>query len=114
MTGEQALTAIKVVHTVVWAFFAGCIVAIPVCTWRARLRVAWWLSAVVMLECAVLALNHMRCPLTDLALRYAPETRANFDIYLPEWLARWNKTIFGGVFAAAEAWLAVRWARRRR
>ena len=26
---------------------------------------------------------------------------ANFDIYLPLWLARHNKTIFGSVFAAA-------------
>jgi len=40
--------------------------------------------------------------LTDLASRYTPARTDNFDIYLPLWLARRNKTIFGTLFAVGE------------
>ena len=63
----------------------------------------------VLAECAVLALNGMRCPLTDLAARYTGERAANFDIYLPEWLARNNKTVFGALFVAGEIVVLARW-----
>jgi hypothetical protein len=39
----------------------------------------------------VLLFNGMRCPLTAVAARHTDDRRDNFDIYLPEWLARWNK-----------------------
>jgi hypothetical protein len=42
----------------------------------------------------------MRCPLTGVAARYTDDRRDNFDIYLPLWLARYNKLIFGSLFAA--------------
>lgn len=29
-----ALVAVKIVHTIAWAFFAGCILAIPVASWQ--------------------------------------------------------------------------------
>jgi hypothetical protein len=63
-------------------------------------------------ECLVLAVNRGRCPLTNLAARYTDERAANFDIYLPEWLARHNKSIFGLLFVAGELVLLWRWARR--
>jgi hypothetical protein len=67
------------------------------------------LSAIVLAECAVLALNGMRCPLTDLAARYTGERAANFHIYLPEWLARNNQTVFGALFVAGEIVVVARW-----
>ena len=42
-------------------------------------------------------------PLTTVAARCTHERRANFDIYLPEWLARYNKHIFGALYAAGLA-----------
>ena len=56
-------------------------------------------------------LNRMRCPLTGVAARYTDDRRANFDIYLPEWLARSNKQIFGILYAAAVLFLVARWLR---
>ena len=53
-----------------------------------------------------------RCPLTDLAARYTDDRRANFDIYLPLWLAANNKRIFGSVFVAGLVVAAVRWLGR--
>jgi hypothetical protein len=44
-----------------------------------------------------------------LAARYTEDRRSNFDIYLPEWLARYNKEIFGTLYLAAMVLLVVRW-----
>ena len=108
-----ALRAIKVVHTVAWAFFASCIFAIPLCAWRGELRAATWLIAVVFGECVVIAVNRMRCPLTPLAARYTEDRRDNFDIYLPEWLARNNKLIFGLLYLGGTIYTLVLWAGSR-
>ncbi|MEO7648870.1 MAG: hypothetical protein ABIZ80_00245 [Bryobacteraceae bacterium] len=103
------LVAIKILHTAVWAFFAGCIVAIPVAGVRREFAWAAVLTALVLVECAVLAMNRGRCPLTDLAARYTGERSDNFDIYLPLWLARHNKTIFGTLFAVGAVFVLARW-----
>ena len=104
-----ALVRIKLLHTAVWLFFVGCIVAIPVAGARGRFLWAAGLSGLVLVECAVLALNRGRCPLTDLASRYTEERSDNFDIYLPLWLARHNKTIFGTLFVVGELFVLARW-----
>jgi len=108
-----ALRAIKVVHTVAWAFFASCIFAIPLCAWRGKLPAAAWLIGIVFVECLMLAVNRMRCPLTPLAARYTDDRRDNFDIFLPEWLARHNKLIFGLLYLVGSVYTLVVWARVR-
>jgi hypothetical protein len=45
-------------------------------------------------------LNNVSCPLTSAAARNTSDWRASFDIYLPEWLALDNKTIFGSLCVA--------------
>lgn len=102
------LTAVKLVHTAIWAFFATCIVAIPIVGLRRRFKWALTLTAFVLMECGILALNHGRCPLTNVAARYTAERGDNIDIYLPNWLARRNKAIFGSLFVIGEA--AVLWS----
>ncbi|MEO8662597.1 MAG: hypothetical protein ABI693_29325 [Bryobacteraceae bacterium] len=99
----------KLLHTAVWLFIASCIVAIPFAAALNQFRWAAGLSGLVLLECAVLAWNHGRCPLTDIAGRYTTHRADNFDIYLPLWLARWNKAIFGTLFAAGELFVLARW-----
>jgi hypothetical protein len=106
---NQALRLVKIVHTVVWALFAGCILAIPVVAWRGDARRAGILVAIVFVEVAILAANKMRCPLTDVAARYTDDRRDNFDIYLPVWLARYNKIIFGSLFTAGLVLTLARW-----
>lgn len=98
MTPHAKLQAIKLLHTVVWAVFAGSIIAIPVFAATGRLAIAWVLIGFVFLEVLVLLLNRMRCPLTDVAARYTSAREDNFDIYLPLWLARNNKRVFGGLY----------------
>ena len=93
------LTAIKIVHTVVWAFLVGVILAIPVMAWQKRFTAVAVLTAIMLAEVAVLVANGWRCPLTSLAARFTDDRCANFDIYLPMWLAANNKRIFGSIFA---------------
>jgi hypothetical protein len=64
---NRVLIAIKVAHTAIWAFFVGCIFAIPVAGWMRRFELAWVLSRAVLVECAALAVNRGRCPLTPVA-----------------------------------------------
>ena len=93
-----SLRLIKVVHTLVWALFAGCVFVIPVFAAMRRLDVAAALIGVILLEELVLAFNSWRCPLTDVAARYTEDRHDNFDIYLPLWIARYNKQIFGSIY----------------
>jgi hypothetical protein len=100
MEPGSKLLVIKVIHTLVWAVFAGSIIAIPACASVVSVKMAWGLIGFVFLEVAVLLANRMRCPLTDVAGRYSVDRQDNFDIYLPLWLARNNKQVFGALYLA--------------
>lgn len=103
------LQRVKVLHTLVWAFFASCVLGILFAAAQRRLAMAAVLIALVALETLVLAFNHWRCPLTDVAARYTPARQDNFDIYLPVWMARYNKQIFGTLYAVGIAWTVWVW-----
>ena len=107
------LIAIKLLHTLIWAALAACVIALPVLGSLRRFRPAAILTSVILLECAVLALNGSRCPLTDWAARFTSERADNFDIYLPLWLARYNKAIFGTLFVVGELVVIGSWLRAR-
>ena|ERR1035437_7671117 len=106
------LILIKFSHTIVWAFFVACIVAIPLAGMERRFDCALVLSILVLLECVVILTNRGRCPLTDVAARYTDDRADNFDIYLPLWLARHNKTVFGFLFLAGEFYVLACWLKR--
>jgi hypothetical protein len=65
--------------------------------------------AIVGVEVLVLFLNGLKCPLTGIAARYTEDRRDNFDIYLPLWVARYNKEIFGTLFVAGVVYTLVAW-----
>ena len=91
----NVLAAIKFLHTVVWAVLAGCVLALPIAPLLHRFDWAVILTVVILVECGILALNKGRCPLTNLAARFTDDREDNFDIYLPNWIARHNKELFG-------------------
>ena len=103
------LVQIKLLHTAVWFFFAGCIVAIPVVGGRGHYMWAAVLTGLVLIECGILAANRGSCPLTGLAARHTEQRSANFDIYLPVSLARYNKAIFGTLFVVGGLFVLARW-----
>lgn len=108
---STALLAVKIVHTAAWALFAGCILLIPWFVWRGDLGTAAILIGIVMLEVVILLANRMRCPLTHVAARYTDDRRDNFDIFLPLWLARYNKQVFGTLFVLGVIYAVVEWRR---
>ena len=108
-TDSFALIRIKWIHTVVWAFFVACIVAIPIFSLLGKHEIAAWMIAIVLIEVTVLAINGWQCTVTHIAARYTEDRQANFDIYLPLWLARNNKQLFGPLFLAGCAFAFVSW-----
>ena len=103
------LRVVKAVHTLAWAFFVASIAAVPTGAWIRRFDLALLAALAVLFEVGVLIVNDMRCPLTAIAARYTSDRRSNFDIYLPEWLARWNKEIFGTLFVLGLGFAFARW-----
>jgi hypothetical protein len=94
----NALVAIKLLHSAIWAVLAGCILALPIPALLHRFDWAIILTVIILVECAVLVLNKGRCPLTSVAVGFTDDRADNFDIYLPNWVARHNKAIFGTLF----------------
>ncbi len=100
MSDRDKLIGITLFHTVVWLFMNVTIFYLLYAVIMDRIdRWAWVALAIIGLECLALLLFRMACPLTLVARRYSTSTKANFDIYLPEWLARHNKLIYGLVLA---------------
>jgi hypothetical protein len=54
----------------------------------------WIGYALIGIEVIVLLAFRFFCPLTVMARKYSDSLRSNFDIYLPEWLAKYNKQIY--------------------
>ncbi len=103
------LAAIKTAHTIIWVFFAGWIVAIWVFALAGAYLHSALSSGIVLVEIVVLAVSGWNCPITPIAARYTSDRRANFDIYLPEWLARNNRMVFGGLYAGGIVFSLGRW-----
>lgn len=109
MSAETSLRRVRCAHTVIWAFFAGCVLAIPVFTYFGQLGISALLIGIVGIEVVVLLLNGWRCPLTGVAARFTDDRAPNFDIHLPVFLAKHNKTIFGALFVAGCVYTLAMW-----
>jgi polyferredoxin len=113
MNSHRRLIIIKLAHTVIWAFFASCIVAIPFAAWLKEFRIAFTLAAIVLVEVFVLLIYRWNCPLTAIAARYTDNRNPNFDIYLPKWLAQHNKLVFGSLYIVGVAFMLLQWSNLR-
>ena len=100
MSAEPTLTLIKVAYTATWAVMATAIVALPLVALRGQFRVAAGLTALIVAECAVLALYRGRCPLPTSRHDSPPMAQPISISTRRRWLAENNKTIFGALFVA--------------
>ncbi|GGG03599.1 hypothetical protein GCM10011323_05540 [Pontibacter amylolyticus] len=92
---ERKLLLIKVVHTVVWVFYNVVIFYLLYAVLTNRIdQWVWICLGLIVLEGLVLLVFKKMCPITVVARRYSDSTRDNFDIFLPNWLARYNKEIY--------------------
>jgi hypothetical protein len=109
MHPENKLLVIKLVHTIIWAVFVVAIFYILYSGIIDHVNIYTWISiGLVLGEGLVLSVFNMFCPLTILARKYSDSTKDNFDIFLPNWLARHNKLIFTSIFVLGLILVAIR------
>ena len=87
-------------HTFIWCLFVSIIMYVLWSGLTGNVSAYSWIAvALVVGEGLVSLIFKGRCPLTILARKYSDSEKDNFDIYLPNWLAKYNKLIFGILFA---------------
>ncbi len=96
---KNKLIFIKAAHTLIWIFFVAIIFYVLYSGITNQISTMTWISiGLVLFEGIILLIFKMRCPLTYLARKYSDSQKDNFDIYLPNWIAKYNKQIFTTIF----------------
>ena len=98
MSDGSKLIVVKTLHTLVWIFFnvvifyfLYAVIVDNIDKW------AWICLGLIGAEtCILLAFGNV-CPITLVAKNYSQSSKDNFDIYLPNWLARYNKLIYSAI-----------------
>ncbi len=91
----STLTAIKIIHTLIWLCFNAVFFYMVYAVIVNKIDQYVWIGmGLFALEITVLLIFKMQCPLTIIARRHSNSTKDNFDIYLPNWLAKYNKLIY--------------------
>jgi hypothetical protein len=99
MDKKLKLFVMQLFHTAVWVFFVTVIFYILYSELVNKINVYTWIAiGLVFLEGFILLLFKNNCPLSLIARKYTDSEKENFDIFLPNWLARYNKLIFSLLF----------------
>ncbi len=99
MSKESILFTIKLIHTLIWVIFVTIIFYIVYSGITDTITTYTWIGiGLIIVEGLVLLLFKMSCPLTVVARNYSDSSKDNFDIFLPNWLAKYNKLIFTSIF----------------
>jgi len=89
------LTLIKALHTLIWVFFNVVIFYMLFAVIVNKMDKWLWIGyGLVCMEGITLLIFKSFCPVTLMARKYSNSAKDNFDIYLPEWLAKNNKLIY--------------------
>lgn len=98
----KPLTLIKLLHTIIWLFFNVVLFYLLYAVIINKIdHWVWICIGLVVLEIITLLIFKWFCPLTVWARKYSDSTKHNFDIYLPEWLAKNNKMLYGILFTVS-------------
>jgi hypothetical protein len=109
MNDKQKLVTIKLIHTAIWVFFNVVIFYLLYAVLINKIDKWIWIGlSLIFLEGVVLLIFKNICPVTLVARKYSSSDRDNFDIYLPEWLARYNKQIYSSIVVLIVIILLVR------
>ena len=99
MIAKFHLIQIKIIHTIIWAFFNVVLFYMAYAVITNKIDKYVWIGiGLILLEGMVLLSFKKICPLTIMARKYSKSSKDNFDIYLPNWLARNNKLIYTTFF----------------
>ncbi len=109
MADATKFILIKFLHTAVWIFLVSQILYVNYAGLADTTNYFTWLAVgIILAEGIILIIYKWSCPLTLRARKYTDSDKDNFDIYLPNWLARHNKSIFTTLFLAGVIVLIIR------
>ena len=101
---------IKIIHTIIWFIMACASIYIFYAGITNTFNLFVLISIILLFsEIIILIFNKWTCPLTPLAEKYTADRNSNFDIYLPNWLAKYNKIIFGTIFSIGILLILINW-----
>jgi len=99
---SKKLFSIKLAHTIVWLFYVFIISYVLYSGIYNKLDIYTWIAiGLVIVEGIILIVFKGKCPITILGYKYTNNLETGFDIFLPKWLAKNNKAIFGTIFITA-------------
>ena len=102
MKSSNNLLLIKSIHTIIWVFYNVVIFYLLYAVIVNKIDLWVWICiGLVIFEGLILLVFKMFCPLTLLAHKYSDSAREIFDIFLPNWLAKYNKLIYTSIFGIA-------------
>ena len=95
MHNKSKLIRVKILHTFIWLFFNLVLSYMLYAVASNKIDKWLWLGYTMILsEIITLLYFKFSCPITLIARRYSNSRKANFDIYLPCWLAKYNRLIY--------------------
>ena len=98
MQSETKLIIVKTIHTLIWIFLNLVIFYMLYAAIAGKLDMWLWIGyGLFALEGITLLIFKYFCPLTLIARKYSNSTKDNFDIYLPNWLAKYTKKIYTSI-----------------
>ncbi|WP_310558417.1 hypothetical protein [Flavobacterium sp.] len=99
MNSQTKLILIKTIHTIIWIFFNLVLFYMAYEVFTNKIDNFIWIGiGLIGFEFIILLFFKMMCPLTIMAQKYSNSAKENFDIYLPNWLAKYNKQIYTAFF----------------
>jgi hypothetical protein len=88
--------------TVIWVFFNVVIFYLYYAIFQNKIDIWVWICiGLVLLEGLILLIFNRICPITIIARKYSDSVKDNFDIFLPNWLAKYTKLIYTFLFTIA-------------
>jgi hypothetical protein len=110
MNNQQALTLVRTVHTIIYIVMAVSTFVLLYAGISGATGTWLWVALVLLGgESVVFLGNGMRCPLTNLAIRYGATAGYAFDSFLPEKYSQYTFRFFGSVMAIGLGLLTLRW-----
>ncbi len=99
LDNKNKLLTAKVIHTIIWLLFNVVLFYMAYEVINNEIdRFIWFGIGFIVIEGIVLLIFKWQCPFTIIARKYSTSTKENFDIYLPNWLAKYNKPIYITIF----------------
>jgi len=102
MTANIKLVCVKILHTIIWVFFNVVIFYLLYAAVIDKIdKWIWICISLIILEVIILIVFKKACPVTLIAWKYSDSQKDNFDIYLLNWLAKYNKEIYAVIVLIA-------------